>query len=157
MTVGAIIYPDILLAAESDEGGRPVEECGSFLTGRVEKHAHSVRVSFVAIDEHERPVSIGTMQRVGGHESVAVGVFDIGGGGEHVVHTCTMLHPLQIDRMSGEIGRGVALDVVIFIGDEVRPGGPAEASVMNVLRLNRGMIKGCATAFEKGTYVIGQP
>ena len=76
MTVGAIVDPNILLAPESDEGGGTVEECGSLLTGRLEQHAYRVRVGFVAIDEHDRPVSIGAVQRVGGHKSVAFGVFD---------------------------------------------------------------------------------
>ena len=31
---------------------------------------------------------------------------DIRGGGEHVVHACAMLHPLEIDHMRGEIGFG---------------------------------------------------
>lgn len=157
MTVGTIVDPNILLAAESHEGSGTVEECGSFLTGRVEDHAHSVGIRFVAIDEHDRPVSIGTTQRVGGHKSVAIRIFYIGVGREHVVQPCAMLYPLEIDHMRREIGRSVALDVVIFIGDEVRPGGPAQAGVMNVLGLNRRVIKGRAATFEKRTYVISKP
>lgn len=157
MTIGAIVDPDILLAAESHEGGGTVKECGSLLTERVEDHANSVRISFVAIDEHDGPVSIGTMQRVGGHERIAIRIFYVRVGREHVVHPCAMLHPFKIDHARGEIGRSVALNVVIFIGDEIRPGGPAQAGVMNILGLNRRVIKGCATSFEKRPYVIGQP
>lgn len=49
MTVGAIVDPNILLAAETDECGGTVEERTSFLTGRVEKHPYCVRASFIAI------------------------------------------------------------------------------------------------------------
>jgi len=80
MTVGAIVDLNILLAAETDECGGTVEERASFLTGRVEKHPYCVRVSFIAINKHDRPVSIGTVQRVGSHKSVAVSILDIRGG-----------------------------------------------------------------------------
>ena len=75
MTVGAVVDPNVLLTAESHEGGGTAEECGSFLGRGFEQHTYRVRISFVAIDEHDRPVSIGTIQRVGGYESVAIRIF----------------------------------------------------------------------------------
>src|ERR1700676_3002641 len=54
MTVGAVVDPNILLAAETDKRRGTVEDCASFLARRVEEHPHSVRISLVAIHKHNR-------------------------------------------------------------------------------------------------------
>lgn len=112
---------------------------------------------FVAIDEHDGPVSIGAVERVGGDEDVAGWILDVGRRWEHVVNAGAMLYPFEIDHVGGEVGRSVALDVVVFVGNEVGPGGPPETGLMDVLGLNWRVIEGCASAFEKGANVIGEP
>src|SRR5581483_1832602 len=68
-----------------------------------------------------------------------------------------MLRPFRIDHALREVWRSVAPNIVVFIGNEVRPGGPAEAGVADILRLDRRVVKGGATALKKRTNIICQP
>ena len=56
--------------------------------------------------------------------------------------TGAVLHPFQVNHVSSEIGRGIALDVVVLVGNEIRPRGPTEASIVDALGLDGGMVEG---------------
>ena len=77
----------------------PVKDSCALALCVFEDNAHRVRVSLVAIDQHQRPVAIGTMHSIGRYQQVALTVFDIGGSGEHQMHTGSVLHPFQIDHV----------------------------------------------------------
>ena len=136
MAVRAVVDPDVLIAAEGDVGDGADERSVAFILGVFKGDANGVRIIFVAIDEHERPISIGAMNGVGGDEQVAFRVVDIGGGRNHLMDAGAMLNPLKIDHVRGVVRRGVAFDFVVFVGDEIRPGRPAEAGVVDGLRLD---------------------
>ena len=57
------------------------------------------------------------------------------------MHAGAVLHPFQVDHVRGEIGRGVSLDVVVFVGDKIRPRGPTQAAVLQALGLNRRVVE----------------
>src|SRR6185369_2154242 len=68
-----------------------------------------------------------------------------------------MLHPFDIDH-AGRVVRGrVSLDVVVFIGDEIRPRCPAQTAVLKALWLDGRMVERGAASFEKRTDIVGQP
>src|SRR5437660_7690388 len=122
VAVGAVVDPHVLVGAEADPGDIPGKRGGAFFGGVFERDADGVRVAFVAIDEHERPVAVRAVDGVDGDEEIAFGVFDVGGGGKHLVDAAAMLDPFEIDHAGGVVRRSVALDFVIFVGDEVGPG-----------------------------------
>src|SRR5215467_5640655 len=73
------------------------------------------------------------------------------------MNTRAMLGPFQIDQPGRVVWRGIALDFIIFVGDEIRPGRPAETGVVDALWLNRRVVESGAAAFKKRTDVISEP
>src|SRR3984957_2156941 len=68
-----------------------------------------------------------------------------------------MLHPLQINHPGALVKRRVTEDVVVGISDEIRPGRPAKARVMQSFGLYGRMVKDGAAAFEERADVVGEP
>src|SRR5215475_3889088 len=97
------------------------------------------------------------MNRVRGNELIAVAVLNFALGWVHLVHTRPVLHPVQINHTGAVVKSCVAEDVVIGISDEVRPGRPAKARVMQSFRLNRRMVEDRASAFEERANVVSKP
>ena len=115
MTVGTVVDPHVLFAAESDESDWP-GKISTLLAFRILKlHLHSVWIRFVAINQHQRPVPIGPIHCIRGDQHIPFSVFYIGGRREHVMHAGAVLHPFQINHVGREIGRSVAFDVVFFV------------------------------------------
>src|SRR5437879_9959431 len=96
------------------------------------------------------------MHSIRGDQHVALCVLYIRRGWKHVMNASAMLHPLEINHVRGEVRRRVALDGVVFVGDEIRPRRPTETSVLHSLRLDRGVIKGSAPAFKDSTDNVGK-
>lgn len=157
MTILIVVYPDVLLATECCKR-YGADKCFRFLVlFVVEGDSNGVRRGFVAIDEHQRPLTVGPVDGVGGHKLIAVGVFDFARCWEHVVHAGVVLHPVEINHPCAVVERCVAEDVVVGVGDEIGPGRPAKACVVKRFRLYRRMVKDGAAAFEKRADVVGQP
>ena len=83
MTVGTVVDPHILFAAEGHNGDRPEKDASRLLFASSKTTRTACEIGFVAIDQHQRPVAIGTMHRIGRHQQIAVTVFDVGGSGKH--------------------------------------------------------------------------
>src|SRR5438034_1225809 len=66
-----------LFRSESHEGDRPGERLSSFVLGIFKYNAHCVRIGFVTIYQHQRPVPVGTAYRIGSHQHISLIVFDI--------------------------------------------------------------------------------
>src|SRR6185437_10603540 len=90
-------------------------------------------------------------------DCVSIAILDVRPGGEHLVHPRAVTDPLQIDHVGGPVERGVARNLVVTVGLEVRPRSPALTGVLCRLRLDRGMIVSCASAFEECADAICQP
>ena len=123
----------------------------------IEGDANGVWARLVAVDEHQRPVSVWTMEGVRGDELIAVVIFDGERRRKHVVEARAVLDPFEIDHARGEVERCVAADVEVAIGEKVRPSGPSEATGLKRLGLNGRVIESGAATFEEGTDVVGEP
>src|SRR5260370_24423219 len=73
------------------------------------------------------------------------------------MHAGTVLYPLDVDHAGSPIGRRVSGNVVVAVGNKVRPRGRAQAGILDWLRLNWRMVKGRTAALEKRADVVGQP
>ncbi len=73
MTVGAVVNPHILLAPESHERDRSGKRSILFAPGILELYSHRVWIGLVAVHQHQRPVSVGTMHRIRSNQRIALG------------------------------------------------------------------------------------
>ena len=87
-----------------------------------------VRIGLIFVDEHQRPLAVGTRNGVGGDQRVPAVVFQIAGCRIEFVDSGAVLHPLQIDQPAGVILRGEGFDIQILVGDIVAVGAEAVAS-----------------------------
>src|SRR5215467_2376999 len=151
----SICFPDILLAAECHPSDRTAITALPLRIVKDDPYLMGVRL--VAVDQHERPVSIGAVHGVGRDEHVALAVLDVRGRWIHFMHSRAMLYPLDVDHARAPIRRGISGYVVVAIGDEVGPACRSQTRVLHSLRLDRRMVERRAATFEKGPDVVGQP
>src|SRR5271165_2054802 len=137
MTVRSIVLPCILLAAKSRRVYWARERAAPFCRGVLERDANRVRICFITIHQHDRPVSVWPANGIRGNEYISFAVPNFRGGWKHFMHAGAMLHPFEINHVRGVIERSVASDVVIVRRHKTRPRSPTQAAILQALRLNR--------------------
>ena len=58
----------------------------------------------VVVDQHQRPCSIRTVDRVRGNHRAAGGVHQVGRGGKDSIRSASVLQPLEVDHVCGREG-----------------------------------------------------
>ena len=107
MAVRPIVDPNILFTAKSHECDWAPERRALSLAG-VERDANGVWIVLITIHQHQRPVSIRTMDCVRSHELISVRIFYLVGRCEHLMYARVMLHPLQVNHVRGVVERRVS-------------------------------------------------
>ena len=120
--------PLILLAAKADQADRAGEETVSAGFLVAERDADRMGIFLVLVDQHHRPLAIGTEQGIGRHQNVTRRIRDIAFGGKDLMLARTRLCPFQVDQLAGEKLRRGLLDLV---------GAPVFVVWKLILMLNR--------------------
>src|SRR5690349_7692157 len=148
-------------------GGRPVvlsatedgliNGTGELRVSSGELEAHSVAVLLVLIDKHDGPLAVGPMVGIGGDESVAGAISDVGGGGVELV--CAFgLEPFVVDELRNEELRERLVDGVVGMnGKHPEGSGGVVASMLELQRKVVEIVNAAAAITEERTDVIREP
>src|SRR5437764_13925100 len=110
--------PLILLAAK----GNHVYSTGEGIVrtrGTITKiNPNRMRVFLILVNNHQRPLAIGSMQRIGSHQNVSGRIEHITRGREDLMRCVSWLHPFLRDELAGEILRCVSVNLIAGLSRE---------------------------------------
>src|SRR5207302_3588875 len=150
--------PLILLAAK----GNHVYSTGEGIVrtrGTITKiNPNRMRVFLILVNNHQCPLAIGSMQRIGSHQNVSGRIEHITRGREDLMRSVTRLHPFLCNQLAGEILRCVLLNLIVGIGSKHPKGSNrAATALMDSHRRIMKVVQSIAARSEERSRKIRQP
>src|SRR2546430_13135021 len=150
--------PLVLLAAKGnhvDWAGERILRIGSIVT---KIDPNRMRVFLILVNNHQRPLAIGSTQRIGSHQNVSGRIEHITRGREDLMRSVTRLHPFLCNQLAGEILRCVLLNLIVGIGSKHPKGSNrAATALMDSHRRIMKVVQSIAARSEERSRKIRQP
>lgn len=105
----------VLFAAESYYVHRAGERAIDLACAVVECNPHRVRILLIFVDQHQRPLTVGSLYCIGGHQRVSGRVVDIDVRWEYRVFAASWLHPFQVNELTGEVLRSGLQNLILTV------------------------------------------
>ena len=118
----------------------------------IEKNLHRVLVVLIAVDQHHRPLSVRTLDRIGCDQQGPGSVGHITRNFEEFVRGIHGLHPLLGDHLGSHVLRRIADQLIVFVDQEQRICAPVSRRRHVVEIISSAGARG-----HHGSNIVGQP
>src|ERR1035441_5151591 len=110
--------PFILLLAKRNHRDLSDEGCVLMTAGIMEEDAHLMWMIVVLVDEHQRPLTVWTMESVSRHQHVSLGIFHITGSAIEKMFGMFRLGPFLGDELGGKKLRRRLQNLIVIVDHE---------------------------------------